>query len=153
MLTLLFPSTGMDFALGPVLLVFGSQTTLRCASVNIVNDCVEENSEYSNFCLYVSNLVRAVFGRYNLTTLVIEDNDSELYTNTLIECHVLFTYVCTYVCMHAHIVLYKTIYYQSLFNQSVHPSWTWLLVCLLSTLVLFPVHLRSTYVHGEYEET
>lgn len=80
MLTL-FQSIGLDFEFSPVLFVFESQMTHQCASVNIVNDCLEENSEYSNFCL-IDSSVRTVFGRYSSTTLVIEDNDGELCVYT-----------------------------------------------------------------------
>ena len=68
---------GHDFAFSPAVLVFGSQTTHLCASVSMVNDCMEEDSEYVNFCLQTDNPVQTVVGHYSSAALVIEDNDSE----------------------------------------------------------------------------
>ena len=68
---------GHDFEFSPALLVFGSQTTHLCASVSMVNDCMEEGSEYVNFCLQTDNPVQTVVGHYSSTALVIEDDDSE----------------------------------------------------------------------------
>lgn len=69
---------GYDFEFSPALLVFGNETIHLCASVGLVNDCMEEDGEYMNFCLQTHNPVQTVAGHYSSAALVIEDNDSEL---------------------------------------------------------------------------
>ena len=76
--TLLALSAGFDFEFSPVLLVFENQAIHQCASISIVDDFLEEDSEYVNFCLRTDN-PQTVFGLHSSATVVIEDNDSELY--------------------------------------------------------------------------
>ena len=73
---------GFDFEFSTDSFVFESKITQLCTPVSILDDFLEEEREYVSFCLRIINPMRTVLGLYNSSTIVIEDNDSGLYTCT-----------------------------------------------------------------------
>ena len=72
-------TVGEDFQFIPEKLTFYKDTARMCAYVQVIDDLIEESTEFVNFCLKIdTKTTRTTLGTSNVSIVTILDNDGML---------------------------------------------------------------------------